>query len=434
MKNLFVRLYLVLIIAFIGLGISIDTYIEQTASGRNDSEQLTSDIALHKGTFFLLNKELKRLPLAERNQYLTIISSSFGFTVELNELTSLTFSKIQLEHLNQAGIVSVYDDEKGKVWFFQKLDNSDQVMSLGPIFIEANNSTDFLINLLFFAGLALIIFLWAWPLSKGLGQLTKAAIAFGKGDFSVRAQTKTSAPLIELVNRFNSMATRIQRLIKSHQELSHAVSHELRTPIARIRFAMEMVKELDDKTQQLKYMQVMDDNIEELDGLVDELLTYARFDRDEPDLRIESQDIIAVAYHAISKFQLTHSQLSIVCSNEASKKLLCCFDNDAIERTLDNLIRNACRYAKNKIQLTLKIEDEKIVVWVDDDGLGVPIEARDQLFEPFVRLDQSRDRNSGGIGLGLAMVKRLMELHQGCASVDTAELGGARFILSWPVH
>jgi len=434
MKNLFVRLYLVLIIAFIGLGISIDTYIEQTASGRNDSEQLTSDIALHKGTFFLLNKELKRLPLADRNQYLTIISSSFGFTVELNELASLTLSKAQFEHLNQAGIVSVYDDEKGKVWFFQKLDNSDQVMSLGPIFIEANNSTDFLINLLFFAGLALIIFLWAWPLSKGLGQLTKAAIAFGKGDFSVRAQTKTSAPLIELVNRFNSMATRIQRLIKSHQELSHAVSHELRTPIARIRFAMEMVKELDDKNQQLKYMQVMDDNIEELDGLVDELLTYARFDRDEPDLHIESQDIIAVAYHAISKFQLTHSHLKFVCSNEESTKLLCCFDNDAIERTLDNLIRNACRYAKNSIQLTLKIEDEKIVVWVDDDGLGVPVEARDQLFEPFVRLDQSRDRNSGGIGLGLAMVKRLMELHQGCASVDTAELGGARFILSWPVH
>ena len=429
MKNLFIRLYLVLIIAFVGLGLSIDTYFEQVSSTKN----LTSDIEMHKGTFFLINKELKRLPINERAQYLSIISPSFGFPVELEELGSLIFSPEQSDHLSQAGIVTRYNDNKGKAWFYQKLDDSSQVMVIGPINIEADSSTDFLINLVFFAGLAFIVFIWAWPLSQGLLKLTTAATAFGKGDFSIRASTKTSAPLVALVNRFNAMATRIQRLIKSHQELSHAVSHELRTPIARIRFAMEMVREVDNKPAQLKYMQIMDDNIEELDGLVDELLTYARFDREEPDLQLESQDIVTVAHHVISKFKLTHSHINISCTNPQDIAITCRFDDDAIERALDNLIRNACRYAKKDIQLSIRTENQTVIIWVDDDGPGVPADAYQQLFDPFVRLDKSRDRNSGGIGLGLAMVKRLMELHQGQASVTTAELGGARFVLSWPV-
>jgi len=427
-SNLFVRLYLVLIIAFIGLGFSIDAYFaKQTAN-----YDLTSDIELHKGTFFLLNKELQTLPEQEREQYLTIISPSFGYPIQLSHLNPASFSAEQNTYLSQGGIVSRYDNQLAKAWFFQKLGQSDKIIVIGPILLEPNNSTDLLTNTIFFIGLALIIFIWAWPLSTGLKKFTKAASAFGQGDFSVRASTKISAPLISLVNHFNAMASRIQRLIKSHKELSHAVSHELRTPIARIRFAMEMVRELDDRELQSKYLQTMDDNIEELDGLVDELLTYARFDREEPDLNIKAQDIVCVANQVIEKFSLTHQQLDIRCLNPSTKKIICCFDQDALKRALDNLIRNACRYAKNTIEINITLVNNTVTLVVDDDGQGVPSEFRKTLFEPFVRLDQSRDRNSGGIGLGLAMVKKLIELHHGNASVDVAELGGARFQLTWP--
>ncbi len=428
--NLFVRLYLVLIIAFIGLGISIDTYFEQQESAYD----LTSDIELHKGTFFLLNKELQSLPSNEREQYLQIIAPSFGFPIQLAELNHFSFTPEQNRYLNQGGIVSRYDDQLGKAWFFQKLNNDSKMLVIGPILLEPNGSTNLITNTIFFLGLALIIFIWAWPLSKGLQKLTKAATAFGQGDFSARASTKTSAPLVELATRFNAMASRIQRLIKSHKELSHAVSHELRTPIARLRFAMEMVRELEDKNQQEKYLHTMDDNIEELDGLVDELLTYARFDREEPDLQIKPQNIVATCYQVIEKFSLTHSHLTIRCVNLPTETILCAFDDDAITRALDNIIRNACRYAKSTIEISAQINADQVVLTIDDDGCGIPQESRQKLFDPFVRLDQSRDRNSGGIGLGLAMVKKLIELHQGDVCVDCAPLGGARFQLRWPVH
>lgn len=427
-SNLFVRLYLVLIIAFIGLGFSIDAYIEQQASAYD----LTSDIELHKGTFFLLNKELQSLPPEEHQQYLEIIGPSFGFPIQLLELNSFSFTAEQNTHLAQGGIVSRYDDQLGKAWFFQKLGLSSKIIVFGPILLEPNESTNLVTNAIFFIGLALIIFIWAWPLSKGLQKLTSAATAFGQGDFSVRASTVISAPLISLATRFNAMASRIQQLIKSHKELSHAVSHELRTPIARIRFAMEMVREVNHKEQQLKYLQVMDDNIEELDGLVDELLTYARFDREELDLSIQKQDIVALCHQVIEKFSLTHHQLIIRCSNSLTEALICAFDEDAIRRALDNLIRNACRYAKTTIIVSAQLDNNQITLLVDDDGQGVPEGSRSQLFEPFVRLDQSRDRNSGGIGLGLAMVKKLIALHHGNASVSQADIGGARFKLVWP--
>jgi signal transduction histidine kinase len=430
MSNLFVRLYIVLIIAFIGLGISIDAYIDQQES----SNDLTSDIELHKGTFFLLNKELQSLPSNEREQYLQLIAPSFGFPIQLVALNNFSFTAEQNRYLNQGGIVSRYDDQLGKAWFFQKLANDSKIIVIGPILLAPNSSTNLITNTIFFLGLALIIFMWAWPLSKGLQKLTKAATAFGEGDFSARASTKTSAPLIALVKRFNAMASRIERLIKSHKELSHAVSHELRTPIARLRFAMEMVRELPDKNQQEKYLQTMDDNIEELDGLVDELLTYARFDREEPDLQIKQQDIVSLCHQVIEKFSLTHQHLAMYCTNPIDKPVICAFDEDAITRALDNLIRNACRYAQQKIEVSIHISDEQLILIVEDDGCGVPEAERHKLFDPFVRLDQSRDRNSGGIGLGLAMVKKLIELHHGKALVTSSPLGGARFQLTWPLH
>ena len=429
MSNLFVRLYLVLIIAFIGLGISIEAYFE----GVENTHGATSDIELHKGTLFLLAKELKRLPEEEREQYLAIISPSFGYPVKLVSANTLNFNQEQTDYLNQAGIVSQYDEKKGQAWFYQRIDINEQTLALGPIMIEPATRNNIIINLIFFVGLALIVFIWAWPITKGLNKLTKAATSFGQGDFAIRASINTAAPLIALVQHFNNMAARIQRLIKSHKELSHAVSHELRTPIARIRFAMEMVREIEDKEQQKKYLQTMDDNIEELDGLVDELLTYARFDREEPDIEIVQHDLSEVTEHVIEKFSMTHQQLNIGFTNLSNKPMLCHFDSDAIERALDNLIRNACRYAKTQIHVFMSIDNNQVTLTVDDDGPGVPEEDRQQLFDPFVRLDQSRDRNSGGIGLGLAMVKRLIELHHGHASVDQAELGGARFTLIWPV-
>ncbi|UAA38420.1 hypothetical protein KIH87_17330 [Paraneptunicella aestuarii] len=443
MRSLFFRLYLLLTVAIVGLGWSIDQFIDSY----DKQASLTTDLDIHKGTLFLLNKELKRQQEGERLAYLNAVSSSFGYPVSLinqEQLGTQAWQNLQMNeeqqhYLNMGGIVTLFNDIEGTSWFIQKLSDSHQVIVLGPIINGTASQPTAIYTMVFFGGLAFVVFLWVWPISRSLMSLTKAATAFGKGDFSVRATTDISRPLHELIVRFNAMADRIQRLIKSHKELSHAVSHELRTPIARIRFAMEMVRDVKEESARQKYLDTMDENIEELDSLVDELLTYARFDREDPKLTIEQHNLVNVINNIVDKFRAPNANLrfSVLCSDEGritdkNLSILCDFDKDAITRIVDNLIRNAVRYANQDVQVVILDEQQHVSVHINDDGAGIPEENWNNLFDPFVRLDQSRDRTSGGIGLGLAIVKRYIELHKGNVSIGKSEIGGASFKLQWP--
>jgi signal transduction histidine kinase len=425
MKNLFLRLYLLLIVAFLGFGWSLDQFVDSFEADQN----ITSDLDIHKGTFFLLNKELTRLPEQQQDDYLTAIGSSFGFPIGLSALKPLNISQQQRQHLDDGGVVSIYDDNQASSWFYQQLSNSDKVIGIGPVRYEAKSSP--LWSIVFFVFIALVVFIWVWPIAKGLRELTRAATAFGTGDFTVRAKMSSTAPLIELVERFNAMAQRIQRLVESHKELSHGVSHELRTPIARLRFAMEMVREVDEQALRVKYLDTMDTNIEELDGLVDELLVYARFDREEPNLDIANHDLADVITDQLARFQETETQLDIEFI--PSPNLTIKIDRAAICRVVDNLVRNAVRYAESRITVSYELINDQVEILIDDDGPGIPQESRVELFKPFVRLDQSRDRKSGGIGLGLAIVKRLVEMHHGTVWASANDNGGARFVVSLPL-
>lgn len=438
MKQLFFRLYLLLILTFVGLGWSIDKLYSSVTAER----QLTSDVALHQGTFFLLEAELKRHPADERLQHLTAVSTSFGYPIQVVSLTQLKqlsqssnveLSPEQIKYLTVGGIVAFFDDLAGESWFLKKLTDTETIIVLGPILTEPIVQSDVIYTVIFFIGLAFIVFIWVWPISNGLVALTKATTAFGKGDFSVRATQKVPTPLIVLAERFNAMAGRIQRLIKSHKELSHAVSHELRTPIARIRFAMEILREEEDKALVNQYLNTMDENIEELDALVDELLVYARFDREEPVLQLTNVDLVILLKELIKRFSLTEPTLTFTLEAEnGNAPVMCLLDKEGITRVVDNLVRNAVRYAKAHIKIVLHATQDDVTIEVLDDGIGIPESEWQHLFEPFVRLDQSRDRKSGGIGLGLAIVKRFIELHRGTVRISHASLGGASFVLNWP--
>ncbi|MCJ8274219.1 MAG: hypothetical protein MJK04_33085, partial [Psychrosphaera sp.] len=200
MKNLFLRLYLLLIVAFLGFGWSLDQFVDSFEADQN----ITSDLDIHKGTFFLLNKELMRLPEPEQDGYLQAIGSSFGFSISLSRVKPLNISPQQHQHLEDGGVVSVYDDVLGSSWFYHQLSNADKVIVIGPVQYQTKSSP--LWSIVFFVFIALVVFIWVWPIAKGLRELTRAATAFGTGDFTVRAKMSSTAPLIELFERFNAMA------------------------------------------------------------------------------------------------------------------------------------------------------------------------------------------------------------------------------------
>ena len=108
-------------------------------------------------------------------------------------------------------------------------------------------------------------------------------------------------------------------------------------------------------------------------------------------------------------------------------------DLKSMPYALKNLLRNALKYTKTRISVSAEVVGDQIRVHVDDDGIGIPAEERQKVFSAFTRLDRSRDRGTGGYGLGLAIARLVLEQHGGSASADASPLGGARFTLSWPL-
>ncbi|WP_372404085.1 sensor histidine kinase BfmS [Acinetobacter piscicola] len=274
------------------------------------------------------------------------------------------------------------------------------------------------------------------PMQRKLKQVNDALDVMKTGDMSQRVPVEGHDELASLATSYNSMSDHIQRLIEAQRELMRAVSHELRTPVARIRFGMEMLADEDDYEYRLQQMEMIDKDIEALNTLIDEIMTYAKLEQGTPSLNFEKiilvdvLDQVAVETEALKTQKEIHLvPLSNDVVVEAERRYL--------HRVVQNLVGNAIRYCDDRIYISGGIDADTgmAYVCVEDDGPGIPEEDRKRIFEAFARLDDSRTRASGGYGLGLSIVSRIAYWFGGTIEVDgSPTLGGARFKMSWPAH
>jgi len=282
----------------------------------------------------------------------------------------------------------------------------------------------------FMVGLA--SYLLVRPLQSRLRNMESAVNQIRRGDLSVRVIVESHDALGQLGSTLNDMAEHIQRLIRSQREMTHAVSHELRTPVARIRFGLEMLECAKDDEARAKKIKEIDGDIEELNTLVDEILTYATLEEGRPALNFEMVDIDAVIKQVRSETEALGTKIvveHILCTDR--RRMAEC-EARYIHRVIQNLVGNAIRYANSKVRVGCSCEGGMYRIDIEDDGPGIPRDQWDRVFVPFARLDDSRTRSSGGYGLGLSIVQRIAYWHGGLASVYKSELGGAKFTIIWP--
>ena len=318
----------------------------------------------------------------------------------------------------------------GSVTLHYLIKGSDSVITLERAKMPTRPRLKATYRVLILATFGVVIFIWLWPMSRDLEQLKKATRAFGQGNFDSKAPAAKSTMIAPMISSFNMMAARIRRLIEAHKELTNAVSHELRTPLARTKFALQMLDTIKDDEKRAKYQQQISNDVCELEELINEMLIYAAFDNDKPDLNFTRIDL-----NELVKLQIaSHDQFvsSIEFINKLPDNLVCC-DGHFIDRAVNNFVSNAIKYGNDKVRVTLSLENEQCKICVEDNGDGVSDEFKQVIFDAFSRGDQSRNRETGGFGLGLAIVARIMEWHQGQATIGDSELGGASFTLSWPI-
>ena len=419
----FFSLYFLIISIFIVFSWMLDevwrSYLEQ------DIESYTG----YKSMLLALSNYVEKHPEDEWQAIVTRASEQWQLPLRL-------MSKQQLDESNQPkhDVLSAENThifyDKNAVEIHHRINSQGTVIVLGPAKMPTRPRVEALIRVILLASLACLLFLWLRPLSRDLDQLRKTAVEFGRDSFDVVAPKARSTMTAPMFTAFNSMASRIKRLIDAHKELSTAVAHELRTPLARSKFALQMLANTDDKVKQEKYRQAICNDICELEQLISEMLIYASFDNEKPKLNFTEHSLLDIVNGQVKCFQQSQQNFII---NNLMGDIKVEVDRHFISRALNNYISNAIEYGKGEIEITISQKNQHCQIEVTDNGEGIKDDFKCTIFDAFSRGDASRNRETGGFGLGLAIVCRIMEWHGGNACVENAKHGGATFILNWPI-
>jgi two-component system phosphate regulon sensor histidine kinase PhoR len=221
--------------------------------------------------------------------------------------------------------------------------------------------------------------------------------------------------------------TRIKQLERTRQEFVANVSHELRTPLSLIKGFVETLLEgaRNDPEQCTRFLQTIEKHTDRLTYLIEDLLTISRLESGQVLMNLHSVELRDQAQRVTEDLRSRAAEKGVCLENDVPAGLTARADADRLQQVLFNLVENAIKYGRNTGRVRIggqPMTDGKVKMWVQDDGPGIPLEARERIFERFYRVDRARSRETGGTGLGLAIVKHIVQAHGGEVWVNS-ELG-----------
>jgi two-component system sensor histidine kinase CpxA len=280
----------------------------------------------------------------------------------------------------------------------------------------------------------LVCYLLARSMTRPVVRLRQAAQSLAAGDLSAR----TGAPaeggrgeMVELMRDFDRMAERLEVLVDSQSRLLKDVSHELRSPLARLNVALGLARqrETPEIAGSLNRIELEADR---LNQLIQRLVTIARLESGADGIRKSSLSLRELVEHVARDAEYENAGRHIHVDADGNDEFLVSADPDLLRSAIENVVRNAIRYTAEGTTVGVQIdrvkgskgEDEEIIIRVSDSGPGVPDEALAKIFEPFYRLDDARNRQTGGAGLGLSIADRAIRLHGGQLCASNRKEGG----------
>jgi two-component system phosphate regulon sensor histidine kinase PhoR len=230
--------------------------------------------------------------------------------------------------------------------------------------------------------------------------------------------------------------TRLKQLEHTREEFVANVSHELRTPLSLIKGYVETLLDGARNNPEVaeRFLKIIERNTQRLDLLIQDLLTISALESERIKLNLQPVELHALVEKIFADLHAKAENKNVSLVNEAPE-LTAMADANRIDQVLANLVDNAIKYGRAEGHVTVggkKLDDDKLEMFVQDDGPGIPAEALDRVFERFYRVDKARSRDQGGTGLGLSIVKHIVQAHGGEVWVKS-ELGkGATFFFTLP--
>lgn len=278
----------------------------------------------------------------------------------------------------------------------------------------------------------LVCYLLAWSLTSPVARLRLATQRLAAGDLSARTGAPMSGrrdELAQLMRDFDRMAERIEALMESQSRLLKDVSHELRSPLARLGVALGLARQKASPEAESALNRI-ELEADRLNQLIQRLLTISRLETGTDGIRKTRLSLRELVEHIARDAEYEGQGRGCRVSAEPTDEYPVEADPDLLRSAIENVVRNAVRYTADgttvEIRLERRIGDqgEEIAIRVLDSGPGVPEDALEQIFQPFYRIDDARNRQTGGAGLGLSIADRAIRLHGGRVRASNRPEGG----------
>jgi signal transduction histidine kinase len=297
------------------------------------------------------------------------------------------------------------------------------------------------------AALVLALVVVAVPLTRSIARpierLRALSLELGNGNLAARAPTDRRDEIGDLARSFNQMAAQIQKLRAAERELLADVSHELRTPLARMRVVLDLTSGAEPSDAR-RYLNEITTDLSELEQLIDHIIESSRLDAEgpwqaaRPPLHTVVLDLAELVDAAARRFTARWPSRTLVCDRHAPD-LIVDVDPVMLRRAIDNLLDNARKYSATDSVIALAASPAvldgrpAVTVEVVDHGIGIAPDDQPNVFTAFFRADKSRTRATGGVGLGLALTRRIVEAHRGTVGFSSELDRGSRFWFTLPL-
>ena len=418
MRSLSLSLIAVVLVATIGLGWLFDTlyfnYLQE-----KDTTSIDRIMSLEKVSQNLANSISN---LQDKQRFIEHWQGDYALQMLLRD--ELPLPEPLTEILDSGLPLTLESDEL--VTIHTLIPNTDSLLLLSFPQRDAEkhvSSQRYWLTSLFYVLLIGIFLIWLTPLLLRLLTIRKVTRAFGEGHLSQRLEVGSISYIRDVEIEFNRMAQRLEDLIADVKLLSSAVSHDLRTPLAKLRMGLDTLSEETDPAVRVKYHQRLDSQLDHMVELVETLLQYARMDQAMIELQHAPIKILPLLQSCIAQ---QSESIEFICPGDATS-LNTNGDSRYIKIAINNVIQNALKYQKTKCLVELSEQHDHIVLRIEDDGDGVPVDQRERIFKPFIRADKQSQQ---GFGVGLAITKRVLDWHQATIEVDDSEkLHGSRFTI-----
>lgn len=379
-------------------------------------------------------------PKLTRKRYLYFYNASYGLAIQnkplpknvdvslLNEIHAESPMRLISEQFTAIGPVNIALDGVDYVMFELFPDKGATMgaqITLAPLWVK--------VAVVIFVSTVLVFF-FTRSFVRPILALRDSAVEISKGKLSSRIETNINRKdeIAQLCAEFNDMADKLERAVNNQKRLFRDISHELRSPLMRLSTANEIAANM--ASSELRpYLNRIETESLKLEGIIEELLIYSRLQAQQEPVKKEKTDLSMLLSPIISQaeFDALSRGKTLVISQIQPVDFMT--DKRLTTRALENLLSNAVRYATSHVHMDFQVNDTYINIDIEDDGEGVDDDALQELAKPFYRVATSRERDTGGSGIGLAIANSAVRIQQGALEFSHATTGGLKASVSLPL-